>query len=57
MIKTSKQKAFQTPLDCSALSREQFDAEIEKGIASLEAGKTKSAKQVRENMKKYELGG
>ena len=40
-----------TPLDYSALSREQFDAEIMKGMASLEAGKTSSAKQVREKMR------
>ena len=39
-----------TPLDYSALSREQFDAEIEKGIASLDAGKTIPAKQVRERL-------
>ena len=38
------------PLDYSVLSQEQFDAEIEKGISSLNAGKTVSAKQVREKM-------
>jgi addiction module RelB/DinJ family antitoxin len=40
------------PLDYSALSREQFDTEIEKGFASLEAGRTVSAKEVRENMQR-----
>ena len=40
------------PLDYSALSREQFDTEIEKGFASLEAGRTVSAKDVRENMQR-----
>jgi len=44
------------PLDYLALSKEQFDAEIEKGIASLEAGRVVSAKQVRENMQRlYDL--
>ena len=40
------------PLDVSALSREQFDAEIEKGFASVDAGRTVSAKVVRENMQR-----
>ena len=40
------------PLDHSALSRERFDAEIEKGMASLNAGKTVPANQVRENMQR-----
>lgn len=38
------------PLDYSALSKEQFDAEIEKGFASLNAGKIVPAIQVREKM-------
>jgi len=41
-----------TPLDYSTLSKEQFDAEIENGISSLNAGKTASAKQVREKMQR-----
>ena len=40
------------PLDCSALTREQLDAEIEKGFASVDAGRTVSAKVVRENMQR-----
>ena len=40
------------PLDCSAMSPEQFDAEIEKGFASLNAGKTVSASQVREKIQR-----
>ena len=40
------------PLDYSALSQEQFDAEIRKGIASLNAGKTIPAKKVREKMQR-----
>jgi len=40
------------PLDYSALSQEQFNVEIEKGIASLNAGKTVPAKQVRDNMQR-----
>ena len=41
-----------TPIDYSMLSRAQFDAEIEKGISSLNAGKTKPAKLVREKMQR-----
>jgi len=40
------------PLDYSALSQEQFDAEIGKGMVSLNTGKTVSAKQMREKMQK-----
>ena len=40
------------PCDYSTLSLEQFDAEIGKGMASLQAGKTLSAKQVREKMQR-----
>jgi len=40
------------PRDYSALSPEQFDTEIQKGITSLQAGKTLSANQVRENMQR-----
>ena len=40
------------PHDYSALSQEQFDTEIEKGIVSLNAGKTVSAKQMREKMQR-----
>jgi len=40
------------PLDYSALSHEQFDAEIEKGMISWNAGKTVSAKQMREKMQR-----
>ena len=43
-------------LDYSALSQEQFNTEIEKGIASFNAGKIIPAKQVREKMKRqYEV--
>ena len=41
-----------SPLDYSALSQEQFDAEIEKGIASLNTGRVVPAKQVREKMQR-----
>jgi len=40
------------PLNYATLSQEQFNAEIEKGFASLNAGKIVSSKQVRENMKR-----
>ncbi|MCL2337057.1 MAG: type II toxin-antitoxin system RelB/DinJ family antitoxin [Firmicutes bacterium] len=40
------------PLDYSALTPEQFNAEIEKGIASLNEGKLVSSKQVREKMQR-----
>ena len=40
------------PLDYSTLSSEQFDAEIEKGIVSAEAGRVVSSKQVREKMQR-----
>ena len=40
------------PLDYSALSEEQFNAEIEKGFNDLNAGKVVSSKQVRENMQR-----
>ena len=40
------------PLDYSAMTREQFDAEMEKGIASINAGRITSAEQVREEMQR-----
>ena len=40
------------PLDYFALSEEQFDVEIEKGFASLSAGKIVPANQVREKMQR-----
>ena len=40
------------PLDYSALSVEQFDTEIENGMVSLAAGKTTSANEVRERMRR-----
>jgi DNA-damage-inducible protein J len=40
-------------LDYSALSQEQFNIEIEKGIDSFNAGKIVPAKQVREKMKRH----
>jgi len=43
------------PLDYSMLSREQFNVEMEKGLADLNAGRTISAKQVRESIqRKYQ---
>ena len=43
-------------LDYYALSIEQFDAEIEKGLDSLSAGKTIPSHQVREKMQRqYDL--
>jgi len=39
-------------LDYSSLTREQFDAEIEKGVSSLDANNIVSAKQVREKMQR-----
>ena len=38
------------PLDYSALSPEQFDAEIEKGFDDLEAGRVISPKQIRDDI-------
>lgn len=40
------------PLDHSTLSEEEFNAEIEKGFASLSAGKIVPAAQVREKMQR-----
>ena len=40
------------PLDYLALTEEQFDAEIAKGVTSLNAGNITSAKQVREEMQR-----
>jgi DNA-damage-inducible protein J len=40
------------PLEYSTLTQEQFDAEIGKGFASLEAGKVLSSGQVRERMQR-----
>jgi len=43
-------------LDYSMLSQEQFNAEIEKGLASLSKGNVVPSKQVREKMQKqYKL--
>jgi len=40
------------PLDYSALAPDQFDAEIQKGLASLAEGRMVPAKQVREDMRR-----
>ena len=40
------------PPDYSTLTQQQFDAEIEKGIRSIEAGNTIPASEVRNNMQK-----
>ena len=40
------------PLDYSSLTQEQFNAEIEKGIASLNKGKIVPSEQVRNTMQK-----
>ena len=47
-VKLPKKKV----MDYSTLSREQFDAEIEKGISELNAGQTVPSKQVRENIQR-----
>ena len=50
-VKLPKRK----PLDYSVLSREQFDVEMEKGLDDMNAGRTLSSKQVRENIqRKYQ---
>jgi len=41
-----------TPLDYSALTPEQFDAEIGKGMTSLAEGRVISSKRVREEMQR-----
>ena len=41
-----------SPLVYSALSKEQFDAEMEKGFGDLEAGRVVSSKQVRQDMQR-----
>ena len=44
------------PLEYSMLTQEQFDIEIEKGMASLNANKVESAKQVRDkSQRKYNI--
>ncbi|GHU82593.1 XRE family transcriptional regulator [Clostridia bacterium] len=40
------------PLDSSALTEAQFNAEIEKGLADLSAGRVVPSKQVAENMRR-----
>ena len=40
------------PLDYSTLTTEQFNAEIEKGFASLDAGKVVPAEKVRDKMQR-----
>jgi len=40
------------PLDYSTISKEQFDEEMEKGLADLNSGRVIVASQVRENMKR-----
>lgn len=39
------------PLDYRTLTKEQFDKEIEKGIAAIKAGRVYSADEVEEEMK------
>jgi len=42
------------PLEYESLSREQIDAELDEGLADLNAGRVMSSNQVRENMhRKY----
>ncbi len=38
------------PLDMSQMTREQFDAEIQKGIADIENGRVYSVNEVEEEM-------
>lgn len=40
------------PMDVSELSGEAFDAEVEKGLADIKAGRTKSAKAAFEDLRK-----
>ena len=40
------------PLVYSELSKEEFDAEIEKGMSSMRAGRGRSSKEVRERMQR-----
>ena len=40
------------PVDMSALSEAEMDAELEKGYADMKAGRTKSAKTAFENIRK-----
>ena len=40
------------PLDYSTLTKEQFDAEIEKGIADIKAERVHSADEVEAEMKR-----
>ena len=40
------------PLNYSMLSREQFDIEMEKGLADLNEGRTTPSKQVRESIQR-----
>lgn len=39
------------PLDYSTLTKEQFDAEIEKGIVDIKAGRVYSVDEVEKEMK------
>lgn len=39
------------PLDYGTLTKEQFDAEIEKGIVDIKAGRVYSADEVEKEMK------
>lgn len=39
-------------LDYSAISKEQFDAEVQKGFDDLKAGRVTSSKQVRDEMQR-----
>jgi DNA-damage-inducible protein J len=43
----------QAPLNCATLTKEQLDAEIEKGVASLNAGKIMPANEVRAKMQRH----
>ena len=40
------------PLDLSTMTREQFDAEMQKALDDIEAGRTVPAEQVREEMRR-----
>lgn len=40
------------PLSCDSLTKEEFDAEIAKGMADIEAGRTYTAESIKEEMRR-----
>jgi DNA-damage-inducible protein J len=51
--RTITKQSEKPPLSFHSLTEEQFNAEIEKGLASVEAGRIMTSDEVRKRMRQY----